>query len=130
MIELLGWLCTAVAGLQVVGLGWCMLELRRKAVRELWGIDWLDILYRLERDFGITLEQVDFGSVPTEARSHLTAGQLRDLVAEKLRAAAQPVPENTWSRIVLMLKESLNVDAKRIRPESSLCELGMQWGFW
>lgn len=122
MFEWLGWLCMALPVLQVIGVVWCLFDLRRKSVPELWGLDWLDVLYRIEHEFGAAFERSDFEAIPAEARSQLTAGQLWDLVAAKLRQSGRPVPEDGWDRVVAVLSESLNLRRDRIAPDSRLYE--------
>jgi hypothetical protein len=58
----LGWLCGALGVAKFLLAGWCILELWRKgrSVPELWSIDWLDIVYRLKREFGVTIAAGDF----------------------------------------------------------------------
>jgi hypothetical protein len=93
---------------------------------ELWGIDWLDILYRLNREFGVVLTAADFEELPADARSALTAGQLWEVVAAKLRVAGTTPPPDGWQRLVETLSEALSVKRQRITPESRLLEdLGM-----
>lgn len=59
---LLGSACGAIAVVQFFGGIWCWIELRRKwsSCAELWGVDWLDVVFRLEREFGISLSGTDF----------------------------------------------------------------------
>jgi hypothetical protein len=133
--ELLWWglasLCAAVAVLQLVGRVWCLVELQRKwrAAPELWGIDWLDVVYRVEWAFGVALTAADFEGWPPDERAGLTAGQLRELVIGKLRAAGAEAPADSWDRVVALLSEALNVRASRIVPGSRLyADLGMVYG--
>src|SRR5262245_53500926 len=102
----LGWvfgcLCIGFVLGKVVGLAWCLVELRRKwrGVAELWGIDWLDVVYRIEREFGVGLSATDFTNWSAAARAGLTAGQLRELIAGRLRAAGADEPPDAWPRLV------------------------------
>jgi len=135
MIEWLGpafgYTCMALAVLKFVAGGWCLIELRRKwrAVPELWGIDWLDITYRVERAFRVTVTAADFRAWPAEARLGLTAGQLWELVACKLRTTESELPRDGWDRVAVVLSEALNVRAGSIVPESRLyADLGMVYG--
>ncbi len=127
---ILGSVCAAIAVLQGVGLVWVLIELHRKwrTAPPLWGLDWLDVVYRVDREFGLVLTGVDFDGWTPETRAELTAGQLWELVASKLRARSVEVPADGWDRVVALLAEALNVKASRIVPESRLCaDLGMKY---
>ena len=41
---------------------WCLVEFRRnwRKASELWGMDWVDIVYRLKGQFGVSLTDTDF----------------------------------------------------------------------
>ena len=128
---LLGWACVAVAVAKMLAGWWCLVELRRRwrSVPELWSVDWLDIVYRLERDLGVTLTAADFEGQPTTARLALTAGQLGELTTAKIRAAGREVPADGWERVVVALAEALNVKPRRITRGSRLyADLGMIYG--
>jgi hypothetical protein len=131
MDEWLGWVCGAVAAMQCLAACWCFVELHRKwrSVPELWGVNWLDIAYRMEREFGITLTEADFESLPAAARVALTAGQLWELVKAKFMAADDEVPTDGWDRVVAVLAEALTIKPSRIAPDSRLyADLGMAYG--
>jgi hypothetical protein len=131
MDEWLGWVCGAVAAMQFIAACWCFLELHRKwrSVPELWGVDWLDIVYRMEREFGITLTAADFESQHAAARVALTAEQLWELVKAKIMAADGEVPADGWDRVVAVLAEALTIKPSRIAPGSRLyADLGMIYG--
>jgi hypothetical protein len=120
IFPILGWLCLGVFVLKTVGLIWVVRQLRRKSVPELWGIDWLDILFRLERLFQVTFEKADFEAIPPDHRQELTAGGLWAIVAAKLSAAGRPLPKDGWDKFVTALTEALNVKRTCVRPESRL----------
>jgi hypothetical protein len=135
MGEWLGWaigsICGAFIVFKFVAGAWCLIDLRRKwrAVPELWGVDWLDIVYRVEREFGVSLTAGDFAEWPEEMRIGLTAGQVWELVASKLRAGGSVVPDDGWGLVVGVLSDALNVRPERIAPESRLyADLGMVYG--
>ena len=124
----LGSLCIAMAVLKVVGGVWCWVELRRKwrATPELWGIDWLDIVFRVESVFGAPLTTGDFSDWSPAARAELTAGQLWDIIAHKLREVGAVIPPDGWTRLVALLSDALNVRPARITTESRLyADMGM-----
>jgi hypothetical protein len=81
----LGFVCAAFVAVKFIGGFWCLMELRRKwrSTPELWSIGWLDIVFRLEREFGVTLNAVEFEGLQTAERVELTAGQLWELIASK-----------------------------------------------
>jgi hypothetical protein len=132
---LLGWvvgaLLTAFMLLRVFGTIWCLIDLRRhwRGVPELWGVDWLDVVYRVEREFGVRLSAADFAGIPAHARISLTAGQLWEVVVTKLRLVDKVPPPDGWGRLVRALSEALCVKPKRVEPGSRLyADLGMQYG--
>lgn len=61
-------------------------------VPELYGIAWLDIVFRLERAFGVSLKGSDFETIPPDSRVELSAGQLWEVVAAKLQSAGKSLP--------------------------------------
>jgi hypothetical protein len=127
----LGSLFGLFAFVKILGGIWCLVELGRKwrGAFELWGIDWLDIVYRLERDFGVSLTAADFAVWSPEVRVALTAGQLWEIVAAKIRASGREVPGDGWNRVVAALSGALNVKPLRIFPQARLfADLGMLRG--
>ena len=124
----LGSVCVAFALFKFVGGIWCVSILHRKwrSVPELWGLDWLDIVDRVEREFGVELVAADFVSWSVAARTGITAGQLWQLVATKLQVSGRPAATNGWERIVLLLCEALNLKPARVVVQSRLyADLGM-----
>jgi hypothetical protein len=122
----------AFTAAKVVAVCWCLVALRQKwrSVPELRAADWLAIVYRLEREFGVTLTATDFEGWPAAARVGLTAGQLWELVAAKARAVGRVVPAEGWDRVARALAEALSVRRRRIAPGSRLyADLGMIYGF-
>src|SRR5262245_44915293 len=103
-----------------------MCDLRRKSVPELWGLDWLGILYRLERSFDVVFDRTDFAAIPAHRRVFLTAGQLWDLVAAKLGMESRTVPDDGWDKVLAAVSEELNVKPVNVQRESTLyAELDM-----
>jgi hypothetical protein len=99
-----------------------------RAARELWSVDWLDIVYRAEKEFGIAITVTDFEHWSAEGRSGLTAGQLWNLVATKLRTSGMVVPVDGWARAVRLLSKSLDVRPARVSTDSRLyVDLGMSY---
>jgi hypothetical protein len=127
----LGYLCGAFVVVKLLGTLWCFTELRRKwrSVPELWALDWLDIVYRVEHEFGVTLVAADFEVLPKDARAELTAGQLWEIVVARQRAAGATMPADGWARLAVALSEALNVRPSRIASGSRLyADLGMILG--
>jgi hypothetical protein len=90
----------------------------------------LDVVYRLEGEFGVLLTAADFEGQTAAERVALTAGQVWELIAVKLMAAGREVPADGWERVVARLAEALNVKPGRIAPGFRLdADLGMMPGF-
>ncbi|MBV9121805.1 MAG: hypothetical protein JO112_00420 [Planctomycetes bacterium] len=126
-----GSICAVLAVLKLCGTIWCSVELHRnwQGCPELWALDWLDIVYRVQREFGVALTASDFDTRALEVRTNLTAGKLWELVASKLQADGRVIPRDGWDYLVALLSESLNVKTSRICPESRLyADLGMLHG--
>jgi hypothetical protein len=121
-------LFAAGAVVQIILKATCIVALRRhwQSVPELWGIDWLDVVWRLERELKVKLTGSDFERFTAEERIGLTAGQLCEVVVEKLRQAGIQIPGNGWEHLVVALFEALNVDAEQVNPDARLyADLGM-----
>ncbi len=121
-------LAVLLAVMQFIGGIWCFIEFRRKwrSVPELWTIDWLDIVHRVEREFRVMLSAADFEGWAVEARLGLTAGKLWELITAKHKQTGIEVTTNGWERLVVLLSEALNVKVSRINPNSRLyTDLGM-----
>jgi hypothetical protein len=91
------------------------------------GVDWLDIRFRLERQFDITFEQTDFAHVWESGRRDLTAGELFDVVCVRLQSEGRPIPYSGWNRVRLELARALVVPPHHIHVDSRLvADLGME----
>src|SRR5262245_46271235 len=138
MGEWLWWVFSSLCGMfhviQLIGVCWLLIELRRRKwhfVPELRGIDWLDIVYRLQREFGVTITAGNFNGWPAEARAALRAGQLWVLVCTKLSDTGAERPKDGWERVVAALSEALNVKPGQVTLESRLSlDLGLMYGLW
>jgi hypothetical protein len=129
--ELFGWLCVgpvmALWLVQVVSLLYCWHALRQKSPRILWCIDWIDILFRLEREFGITFCPSDFQHLVSQQPPDITAGELFAIVRRKVWDTGRPVPADGWQRLTGNLSQALNVEASPILCDSRLrADLGME----
>jgi hypothetical protein len=83
----------------------------------------------VEREFGVALTAADFAYLSPKARVALTAGQLWELVATRIRESGRPVPVDGWDRMVTALCQALNEKPVRITPAARLyADLGMVHG--
>lgn len=90
------------------------------------GLDMMDIVFRLERRFGVRLEIANFDHLRDPRRTDLTAGELFDVVSSSIQAVGRPVPANCWNGVRLELAKVLYVSPLGIRRESRLSgDLGM-----
>ena len=82
------------------------------------GIDFLDVVHRLERWYGVRLERADLEPLWLRPARNLTAGELHAAVCDKLRAAGRAVPASSWNGVRLELATVLGVSPFAIRPGS------------
>jgi hypothetical protein len=83
------------------------------------GIDFLDIEFRIEKEFGIALQVSDLNSVSdARDRSDITAGELHFIIGCKLRESGRPVPRSIWNKVRIVLSQALGVSPHSIKPES------------
>ena len=95
------------------------------------GIDFLDIVFRLEKSFAVkiprgrlcwTREQVSRGDFPNYDP---TVGEIHVRMCELLGEQKRPVPSDSWQRVCRCIGDSLAVMPEMIRPEHHLIgELG------
>jgi len=89
-------------------------------------VAWLDIVYRVEKAFEVTLTAEDFAAMTAENRVSLTAGALWELIVAKQRPIGVSIAADSWERLTMVLSEALNVRPNRIAAESHLySDLGM-----
>jgi acyl carrier protein len=90
------------------------------------GMDFLDIVVRLERAFGTkfergtlywTNEQVAAGQFP---RSDPTVGFLHQRVCDELRAHRRSIPSDSWERVRDSVAQALSARPQDIRPADRL----------
>jgi hypothetical protein len=130
------WLCYLFIGVvflaavfQHVGMLYAIWALRTKAVPCLWGIDWLDVVWRLERRFGICLDATDFQYLAEQGQDDVTAGEVYAVVCRKLWDANRPIPAGGWNGVRIDLHEALHVRPFSVRRSSLLIrDLGMLRG--
>jgi hypothetical protein len=117
--------------LQAISRLMCVVELHRKwrSIPELWGIDWLDLTCRIHHEFGVELTGADFERWSPQQRIALTAGQLWELVQERLTQDVYvAMGSSGWDRFVKLVSGALVVKQHRITAASRLhVDLGMTY---
>jgi hypothetical protein len=88
------------------------------------GIDFLDIVFRLEKEFRFDarLQPAPWDDRPVP---NLTAGQLHHWVCERLMYTGRPVPSDSWPRVQRCIGEALGMPESQIldiRPEDRLVQ--------
>ncbi|HSI33891.1 MAG: hypothetical protein ACAI43_14930 [Phycisphaerae bacterium] len=92
------------------------------------GIDFLDIVFRLEKEFSIKLPRAALFWTDAEMRLRrrerppLTAGLLHRQLVEFLSRNRLDVPADSWERVRKCLSAALGVKEDEIRPDSRLIE--------
>lgn len=91
------------------------------------GVDWLDLHFRLEREFGITLTpditQPHIARLSSDRpRKSVTAGEVLEMVVAACSAQDRPVPPSAWTRVKRCIAQTGGVSPKRIRQTSLLNE--------
>lgn len=119
MIDVLGWLCGGVAFLQFIGGLLAVYSLCRKSVPEFWGIDWIDILFRIESALDIEFHPADFRKFRRQTNDEITAGELFEIVEAKLAEVGRPT-YGAWGRMKIAIHEALNVSPRAVRRDSRL----------
>lgn len=90
------------------------------------GIDTLDIIFRLEKRFGIKIPRNTLFEKPWDwRRRDLQVGLLHKQICNRLTEEGRPVRWSSWHRVKVCVAEALGVELPKIRPESWLFkELG------
>lgn len=94
------------------------------------GIDFYDLIFRLEKRFGIELERVSDSRWKeiflTRNPPDITAGELYEVVIQKIQEQGREMPANGWAMFCFEVSRCLGVHESDIKPESLLAgELGM-----
>lgn len=91
------------------------------------GMDDLDIVFRLERQFSVKLKLAALG--PHFCRRtppDLSAGELHDWVVAQCVAQGKPVPHSSWRRVKVVLLDAIAARPSTVRRDSLLrADLGM-----
>lgn len=91
------------------------------------GMEFLDITFRAEKQFGVKLRMRDFvrlNCIP--ATRDPTAGELHDWICQACRAAGKPVPHSSWHRVKRIIVDATGLSPSVIRKDSLLsADLGI-----
>jgi hypothetical protein len=112
---------------------------QNKVVQPLWpsrgirviqmGIDGLDIIFRLERAFNVTIpagriywsdEQRRLNKF--DRRTTVTVGEMHHRMCDLLREMKHSVPDNSWDRVAKCVGDALQVAPTSIKPQDRLIE--------
>lgn len=95
------------------------------------GIDFLDLYFRVEKAFDITLSRMqpeDLGMSAEDQNAGkvppLTAGMFHDFVCGVLKKAGKPVPPSSWHRVQLCIARVGHVEIKEITRSALSEDLG------
>ena len=88
------------------------------------GVDWLDLTFRLEREFGIRLK-ADFSNAFTDATTcsgqrPMTAGDVLEMVILACEQQDRRVPHSVWNRVKRCIVHGCGAKPDIIRKTSSL----------
>jgi hypothetical protein len=84
------------------------------------GIDFLDVSFELEKQFGVRLEPEDLLPVWTARGNDCTVADLHDVVVQKCRLMNLRVPRSSWNRIRIALVKSLGVPVREMKRDAWL----------
>ena len=93
------------------------------------GIDGLDIMFRIEKAFGIRIprgriywseEQRQLKRLPMA--TGLTIGDIHRRTCELLAEMNVPVPDDSWERVTQCVGGALSISPTTIRPQDRLME--------
>ena len=92
------------------------------------GIDCLDIVFRLEKEFGLMFHRGQLGWPEDDARrrkpplSGFTAGQLHEQVCNVLSRQGLEIPPDSWVRVRGCIATALQLKPEQVRREDRLIE--------
>jgi hypothetical protein len=86
------------------------------------GVDFLDVSFEIEKQFGVRIEPADIVESPEwdAAKKDCTAGGLHRIICRKCEAENIPVPRGSWNRMRIALMKSLVVGADEIKSDAWL----------
>ena len=88
------------------------------------GVDWLDIVLRIEKSFGIKIQRGDdkrllrMPVVPNKTGAR--CGDLHDMVLRLCEEQGVKVPPSSWTRVKLCIMRACKAKAKRVRKDAWL----------
>lgn len=92
------------------------------------GVDWLDITFRLEREFDIKLRQAFtapfFQARQDGARRAITCGDVCEMVIAACNEQGRPVPFSAWRRVKVCIGKGCGAKLKTVVKSASLTEIG------
>jgi hypothetical protein len=80
------------------------------------GIDFLDLSFELEKQFGVPLEPADLIDIWRTQGNDCTAGQLHEIMCDKCCRICLPVPRSSWNRVRIALVKTLGVSVREVTP--------------
>ena len=91
------------------------------------GLDDLDIVFRLERQFAVKLTLADLGKKFLQRTPpDLSAGELHDWVVAQCVTEGKSVPHSSWRRVKEVLLDAIAAPPSTARRDSLLrADLGM-----
>jgi hypothetical protein len=85
------------------------------------GIDFLDVAFRIEKQFGVRIEPADILPAWTkDDRNDVTAGEFHEIICEKCREQGIKVPRSSWNQLKLALVDALGVTPSEIKKDAWL----------
>jgi hypothetical protein len=84
------------------------------------GVDFLDLSFEIEKQFGIRLVPDDLLPIWTARGNDCTVADLHVTVVEKCRSANLKLPRSSWNRIRIAVVKSLGVAVKEVTPEARM----------
>lgn len=85
------------------------------------GIDLLDVSFRVERVFGVSPRGEHYNQLCLQHDPpDFTAGELHDLICKLCRAEGKPVPYSSWSRLRLVLVDTLGVNPSQVLKDARI----------
>jgi hypothetical protein len=84
------------------------------------GVDFLDLSFQVEKQFGVRLEPDDLRDEWMANGGDCTAGHLHDVICEKCRASGLPIRRGSWNRLRIALVRTLGVSVSEVTRDAWL----------
>ncbi|MGA2497856.1 MAG: hypothetical protein ABSH20_08950 [Tepidisphaeraceae bacterium] len=89
------------------------------------GVDALDLVFRLEKSFGIKLPYSNSAGM-FDVPGGVTAGHVHDFICRRLTESGRRIPFSSWHRVQLCISRAVGVPPQQVKRESRLVkDLGM-----